>query len=789
MAAKIPNPLKIFSTADAKTRIFIVVGIAVGIGLIGFLIFRYFGGGAATIGPSRVATAPGSLQSVPGAQMTPEFYRAVMQANTQAAQQAQITGGSAVPTLINVPVQQQGTATQECTVICPSPENANVADDINGLLKLGKLSQAEANRLLELAKSNVPLDEYAAALDDLIKQGKLTLDQARGVLAKYKNQRANALANESAQFMDGLAKTGQLSVDVANQLLDLQKRNLSPAEYSAELQRLVREGKLSPAMAAQLLAQYTQQKMREQAKEGAFGLKQMAKGGEITADVANLLASLQGRNVPVDQYAAELDRLVREGKLTPAAAAKLLEQYRKQRSELGPNGTLEGILGEELARNQLLVNDFVKGGRLSPADAKTLLDLEKTVTDPAECKNLTDKLVNEKRSTPPDAQVLLTQCQKKAALRVQVKKLLDMQANNATVEDYTKELKKAVAVPLITPEQAATVLEQYRAVVTPVTPPPGAGIGPEAAIPGAEGFAAMQSRLAQAPEAPTAPPTPEFVAPPPAPVATAPVTVIPTTTVIGEDEQLRRQRIEAMQNAMSAQSQSLIAAWQPSVMQHREGTPAAEKTKKEEETTKSTATETTKETTTTKEKASKKVLIKAGTVAFAVLDTAVNSDYPDTPVMATIINGPLKGAELLGKLSLAQGKDRVSLNFNLMNKEEWTTSKSINAFAIDPDTARTVMASSVDYHYFKRFGAIMATSFLQGYSAGITNEGNSTTGIFGTSTTHPALSPGNKIAVGLGQVGTTLGGMVANYINTPATVRVNAGVSLGILFMADVTDA
>jgi intracellular multiplication protein IcmE len=40
-------------------------------------------------------------------------------------------------------------------------------------------------------------------------------------------------------------------------------------------------------------------------------------------------------------------------------------------------------------------------------------------------------------------------------------------------------------------------------------------------------------------------------------------------------------------------------------------------------------------------------LIKAGTIIFGVLDTAVNSDYPDTPVLVTIVDGPYKGAKLL----------------------------------------------------------------------------------------------------------------------------------------------
>lgn len=776
MASKFKNPLKFFSAADAKTRVFIVIAGAVGLGLLGFLIFRYLGGGgAATVGPSRVASAPGSLQSVPGSQMTPEFYRAVMQANTQAAQQAQITGGSAVPTLINVPTQPG--AAPECTVICPSDDNANVADDINNLVKQGKLSQADANRLLELAKNNVPIDEYAAALDELVRQGKLTPAEARALLDKYKKQHANALKNESAQFMDALVKAGKVPVDVANQLLELQKRGLTPAEYAAELQRLVREGKISPETAAQLLAQYTQQQMREQAKQGAFALRQMAKAGEITPDVANQLAALQARNIPLDQYSAELDRLVREGKLTPAAAAKLLDQYRRQRSGLGPSATMEGFIGQHQAEEDALTASFVKNNKLSPADGQILVELEKRVIDPNECKVVLDKFLAENKLTPPDAKLKLTSCQKLALMRAEAKKLSDMQANNASLDDYTNELKRAVAAGLLTPEQAAALLEQYRAVVTPIVPPAGA-LGPETALPGTEGFAAMQARLAtETPTPPTGPPTPTFVAPPP------PVVAVEDTA---EAAQRRQQRIEAMQAAMSGQAQSLIAAWQPPVMQHREGTPDTSKTKKESET--GAAGTSTTSTTTTKPKVATNVLVKAGTVAFATLDTAVNSDYPDTPVMATIISGPLKGARLLGKLSLAQGKDRVSLNFNLMNRDEWTTAKSVNAFAIDPDTARTVMASSVDYHYLKRFGAIMATSFLQGYSTAITNEGNSTTGIFGTSTTRPALSPGNKIAVGLGQIGTTLGGMVANYINTPATVRVNPGVGLGILFMADVTD-
>ena len=146
----------------------------------------------------------------------------------------------------------------------------NVADDLNALVKAGKLSQKDADRLIDLANKNVSVAEYAAALDELVRQGKLTPEQARLLLEKYKKQHANALLANSANAMDGLIKSGQLPLGIANDLLDMQKRKMTPAEYAAYLAKLVKEGKLSPEAAAQLLAQYTQQYADELAKENAF---------------------------------------------------------------------------------------------------------------------------------------------------------------------------------------------------------------------------------------------------------------------------------------------------------------------------------------------------------------------------------------------------------------------------------------------------------------------------------------------------------------------------------------
>ncbi len=52
-------------------------------------------------------------------------------------------------------------------------------------------------------------------------------------------------------------------------------------------------------------------------------------------------------------------------------------------------------------------------------------------------------------------------------------------------------------------------------------------------------------------------------------------------------------------------------------------------------------------------------MIKAGTIMFAVLDTAVNSDEPG-PILATMVSGKYKGAKLIGRLTNLEPKRKKS---------------------------------------------------------------------------------------------------------------------------------
>ena len=265
-------------------------------------------------------------------------------------------------------------------------------------MNTGKLSQESAVILRDLANKNVTPEEYAATLDAMVKAGKISPEQARQLLRQYQIQSKNTSVAESAKAMDEIVKAGQLPLDSANELLLLQKQQATPTEYANELDRLVRAGKITPETAAKLLAQYNQQQAKDNAKANAYHLRQMAKSGEITPAVADELFALQEKNTPVAEYTAKLNQLVNEGKLTPAAANKLMTAYKAQRAQAV--AAASGPMAELIASGN-------EGAKLA-------------------------------------------------------QRLLGLQAKNASVDEYTKELDAAVKAGIISPATADKLLAQYK---------------------------------------------------------------------------------------------------------------------------------------------------------------------------------------------------------------------------------------------------------------------------------------------------------------------------------------
>jgi hypothetical protein len=181
--------------------------------------------------------------------------------------------------------------------------------------------------------------------------------------------------------------------------------------------------------------------------------------------------------------------------------------------------------------------------------------------------------------------------------------------------------------------------------------------------------------------------------------------------------------------------------------------------------------------------ASGPVFIKAGTVFYGVIDTAVNSDEPG-PVMATIVNGPYKGGRLLG--SLTNQKEAVMLSFNLLTLKNFPKSIPVNVVAIDQDTARTGIVTEVNDHLWYRYGSIFAAAFIQGYGQAFQTSGSTiTSNGLSTQSSTPDLSPVGKFFVALGNVGQQFNSQAQLAFNTPPTVNVASGTAVGLLFLTD----
>ena len=176
--------------------------------------------------------------------------------------------------------------------------------------------------------------------------------------------------------------------------------------------------------------------------------------------------------------------------------------------------------------------------------------------------------------------------------------------------------------------------------------------------------------------------------------------------------------------------------------------------------------------------------VKAGTILFAVLDTSINSDEKGTPIMARIVGGNYKGGKLLGKFSLVD--KRLMLSFNLLNLPDRDKTITINAVAIDPDTARTAMTGDVDNHYLLRYGTLFASAFVSGVSDAIQNSGSTQEqGLFGPIIARDKLSITESALVGVGEVGKKYSTALGDNFNRPPTVTIAGGTGMGLLFMED----
>lgn len=178
-----------------------------------------------------------------------------------------------------------------------------------------------------------------------------------------------------------------------------------------------------------------------------------------------------------------------------------------------------------------------------------------------------------------------------------------------------------------------------------------------------------------------------------------------------------------------------------------------------------------------------KTAITPGEIEFAVIQTSVTSDSP-SPVRAEIVAGPLKGAVLVG--AFTTGRDGLVVSFTNMSWKGYYS--SVNAVAIDAETARTAMATDVDYHRVQRWGSLMLAGAARGAKAVVELESDVTVPA-GSDTvikSRDRLTDGEIAMMIFGEAGDVAIEMLKRNFDRPPTITIDQGTTVGVMFMAPV---
>lgn len=186
------------------------------------------------------------------------------------------------------------------------------------------------------------------------------------------------------------------------------------------------------------------------------------------------------------------------------------------------------------------------------------------------------------------------------------------------------------------------------------------------------------------------------------------------------------------------------------------------------------------------------IFVKTGDVLFAVIDTSINSDEPG-PILATIVTGPLKGSKLIGSFNLPSRAGKMIITFTTLSVPGINKTQGVSAYAIDPNTGRTALASSTNYHYLERYGSLFASTFLEGFGNAFQSADTTITigGVGGATNTTVQNGIGRSLTsnavIGLATLGKAWGQQAQQNMAIPTTVQVCAGTPIGVLFLQDVT--
>ncbi|RMG28870.1 MAG: hypothetical protein D6732_18130 [Methanobacteriota archaeon] len=189
-----------------------------------------------------------------------------------------------------------------------------------------------------------------------------------------------------------------------------------------------------------------------------------------------------------------------------------------------------------------------------------------------------------------------------------------------------------------------------------------------------------------------------------------------------------------------------------------------------------------------------KRLFQTGELMYGIMDSEIKSDEPVPFVRARILDGPYPNAVLIGTMRVPSGqKDltAVTIHFTKLAIPHGKTI-NINAYAVNPATFRTGIASEVDTHFFERWGSFVVAEALAATGDVLMQANTSVSSTIATGaqnpvvTATPQLSPSQQGWVIAGKVGQQASEIIKQNFNKPNTVWVRSGQEIGVFFVADV---
>lgn len=176
--------------------------------------------------------------------------------------------------------------------------------------------------------------------------------------------------------------------------------------------------------------------------------------------------------------------------------------------------------------------------------------------------------------------------------------------------------------------------------------------------------------------------------------------------------------------------------------------------------------------------------LKPGDLLYAIMDVGVNSDVPSA-VLATVTSGAYRNARLMG--GFQRHDERLVLAFNRAVLPSGETVQ-LEAYAVDPSTSEASVASSVNTHFFSRWGGLIASAFLEGLGNAKRYSGAQST-IYGSGgdTTDQMVwntySVEDQAWIAAGKVGEKAGKIFEKGFDRPPTVRLESGTPVGVLIV------